>query len=442
MRATAVAVEETQRPGTPEELRGTVAPDQPVLLAGSTERWRSSGILAWLEANGWSWTVAEDAERASWLASIQKVSLVLVAGDEAFVWSTIDATRPVTMAPMVVLASPSSRGVVSFVEAGVDALMDPQSGAEEVFARVVALLRRSDHGWGPGTRFLRADGLVVDLWARECDLDGVRLHLSPTEYSLLTFLMGHPEQAIPSQVIVRRVWGWLPSDGKNTLRIFVNRLRRKLGDDHRAPRYIASVRGTGYRFVHSVAEIGDQAEPLLERTDVAPLLELLEQLAVGLRGCDDVACAGELLLDSLEVSGYADAMALFRLEGARPDEARLRLVHGRHLPDEWFASVADGVPLQPSFASAQSVLTLEPVQLGDIGQMADHFSATASRLEGTGYRACLFLPIECGDGVWGHLGLVRRARQPFDVVGTSYLRAACAVFALAVDDMDRKRTAS
>jgi hypothetical protein len=44
----------------------------------------------------------------------------------------------------------------------------------------------------------------------------------------------------------------------------------------------------------------------------------------------------------------------------------------------------------------------------------------------------------CGDRVWGHLGLVRRARQSFDPIGTSYLRAACAVFALAVDDMDRK----
>jgi DNA-binding response OmpR family regulator len=425
LKASATSAGEVQRP---------VAPDQPVLLAGPAEVWESSGIVRWLGANGWSWSVAADAERARWLASIQKLSLVLIAGDEARVWATVEAVRPVTTAPMVVLANPSSRAIVSLVEAGIDAVMDPTSGAEEVFARVVALLRRSDHGWGPGVRFLRADGLLVDLWSRECDLDGERLHLSPTEYALLTFLMIHPQQVLPAQLIVRQVWGWLPSDGKNTLRIFVNRLRRKLGDDPRAPRYIASVRGTGYRFVVNVAEIGDQAEPLLERTDVALLLTLLENLAVGLRGVLGVDRAGELLLDSLEASGYADAMALFRLDGER-----LRLVHARHMPEKWFASVADGVPLQPSYASAQSVLTREPVQLGDIGQMAAHYSSTAARLAGTGFRACLFLPIVGTDGVWGQLGLVRRARQPFDVTGTSYLRAVCAVFALAVDDMDRTR---
>jgi transcriptional regulator with GAF, ATPase, and Fis domain len=70
--------------------------------------------------------------------------------------------------------------------------------------------------------------------------------------------------------------------------------------------------------------------------------------------------------------------------------------------------------------------------------VARHFSATAQQLGAAGYGACLFLPLLCGDRVWGHLGLVRRARQSFDPTGTAYLRAVCAVFALAVDDMDRK----
>ena len=162
------------------------------------------------------------------MTAIQKVSLVLVAGDERTVlddrrgdpvrsrwrhWSCWPGRRPL--------------GVVSLVGVGVDAVVDPTCGAEEVFAVVVASLRRSDHGWVPGVRYLGADGLRIDLWAQECDLHGRPLHLSPTEYALLTFLMTHPQQALPADTIVRRVWGWLPSDGKNTLRIFVNRLRRK-----------------------------------------------------------------------------------------------------------------------------------------------------------------------------------------------------------------------
>ena len=129
-------------------------------------------------------------------------------------------------------------------------------------------------------------------WRRSATLDGRRLHLSPTEYALLTFLMTHPQQALPVHTIVRRVWGWLPSDGKNTLRIFVNRLRRKLDDDPREPRYIASVRGTGYRFAQNVAEIGDEAETAMERTDVALLLQSIDHVATTLAGCDTVEEVG------------------------------------------------------------------------------------------------------------------------------------------------------
>ena len=77
--------------------------------------------------------------------------------------------------------------------------------------------------------------------------------------------MTHPQTALTSDTIVRQVWGWYTSDGKNALRIFVNRLRRKLGDDSRDPEFVASVRGTGYRFIRNVTQLGDDAEPLADR---------------------------------------------------------------------------------------------------------------------------------------------------------------------------------
>jgi DNA-binding response OmpR family regulator len=425
------------RPTTPSELLRQISPDQPVLLVGPSEIWDSTGVAACLDAAGWPSATAFDAERAAWLASIQKVSLVLVAGDSTLVWPTVEAVRPVTMAPLVVLADVSPTDVVALVGAGVDAVVDPATGADEVFARVVALLRRSEHGWGPGVRYLQSGGLRVDLWSQECSLDGELLQLSPTEYGLLTFFMTHPAQALPTHTIVREVWGWFTSDGKNVLRIFVNRLRRKLHDDFRDPQFIASVRGTGYRFIRNVAGIGDGVDPAAERTDVTLLLQSVEQLAVNLRECASVDAAGDAFLDVLDGTGYADGMALFELDGNR-----MQLVVERNMPASWLASVRDGVPLKPVFASAQSVLTREVVQFGDVKQVARHFSATAQQLGTAGYGACLFLPVLSGDQVWGHLGMVRRARQSFDPTGTSYLRAACAVFALAVDDMDRKSAAT
>jgi DNA-binding response OmpR family regulator len=403
-----------------------------VLLAGPEALWEESGILAWLEAAGWSSAVAGDPERASWLSSIQAQSLVLVGGDDLQVWAMVDAIRPVTMAPLVVLGAPTPDTVVTLLGNGVDAVVDPACGLDDVFARVVALLRRSDHGWGPGTRYLHAGELRVDLWSQECFLGAEPLRLSPTEYALLTFLMTHPQQALSSSTIVRRVWGWFTADGKNALRIFVNRLRRKLHDDPRAPEYIASVRGTGYRFIRNVTELGDAADGHSEQTDVATLLQSVEDLAIGLHGCADVQTAAGRFLDALDATGYADGMAVFRL-----DRKKMHLVAARHMAADWTASVEGGVPLKPTYASAQSVLIREPVQFGDIREMAKHFSSTAAQLAGAGYRACLFLPVLRGDDVWGHLGLVRRSSQPFDPTGTSYVRAACAVFALGVDDIHR-----
>jgi DNA-binding response OmpR family regulator len=426
MSARADLMEPVGRPVTPAELLRDPTPSQPALLVGPLDAWEGSGVTPWLDRHGWSWTRAVDADRARWLASIQRMSLLLVSGSDAEVWRIVEATRPVTMAPNIVLGDPPPPGVVALVGAGVDAVVDPASGVEEVFARVTALLRRSDNGWEPGVRYLLAGGLRVDLVAQQCSLDERPLHLSPTEYSLLTFLMTHQSQALSTHVIVRRVWGWLPSDGKNALRIFVNRLRRKLADDPRRPVYIASVRGTGYRFIRNVTEMGDEAEPVFEAPDVAPLLASIEELAVALQPCPSAPAAAEQLLASLDATGYADAMAVFRVDGDR-----MRLVAERNMPAAWRARVEVGVPLKPTFASAQSVLSREAVQFGDIKLAGEHFSATAERLRCGGYHACLFLPIISGDQAWGHLGLARRARQPFDPTGTSYLRAMCAVFTLA-----------
>ena len=212
--------------------------------------------------------------------------------------------------------------------------------------------------------------------------------------------MTHPGQALPTHTIVREVWGWFTSDGKNVLRIFVNRLRRKLHDDFRNPQFIASVRGTGYRFIRNVAEIGDGADPAVERTDVTLLLQSVEQLAVGLLDATTVDAAGAVLLDALDDTGYADGMAVFRLDGNR-----MQLVGARNMPPTWMASVEDGVPLEAGVRECAERAHREVVQFGDVRQVARHFSATAQQLGTAGYGACLFLPLLCGDRVWGHLGL-------------------------------------
>jgi two-component system KDP operon response regulator KdpE len=398
-----------------------MTPQQPVLLVGPPEDDDVVRLGAAMGQAGWTSLVAPDAERGRWLASIQKVALVVVAGNDGGARGAVDVIRPVSTAPLVVLGTPSADAVVELIAAGVDAVIDAHAGPTEVVARLAALLRRSEGASAPGVRFLRAGALTVDLAAQECELDGRPLALSPTERAVLTLLMARPDEALPTHAIVRRVWGWTPTDGRNALRIVVNRLRRKLDDDPRSPRYIAAVRGVGYRFVAGVVELGDSAPA---PPDVTVLLGWVEELAVALLDCATVAAAGERLLDALDASGYADALALFQVRGGA-----MQLVTARGMSSDWLARVGGGVPLDPSFASAQSVLTGQPVQFGDIRTVGGHFRATAAQLLDEGVRAGHFLPVPGQTSVWGSLGLGRRSGQPFDEHAMAFCRALAAVFA-------------
>jgi DNA-binding winged helix-turn-helix (wHTH) protein len=319
--------------------------------------------------------------------------------------------------------------VISLVEAGVDAVIDPRAGDDDVLALLGALLRRVDSASAPGVRFLRAGGLAVDLLAREATLNGAALALSPTEYAVLALLMTRPHEALPVQTIVRQVWGWSAADGRNALRIIVNRLRRKLEDDPHSPRYIAAVRGVGYRFDADVIEMGDQPTPP-SASHRNTLVNWIEGLALSLIECDSVVEAGEVLLDALSAGGYAEGMAVFRV-----DRDVMHLVAVRGMSQAWTDRVAGGVPLDPSFASAQSVLTGEPVQFGDIHAVGGHFRATAEQLVDEGVRAGHFFPIPGRHGVWGNLGLVRRSGQPFDESAMAFSSAMCAVFAARVEGL-------
>src|SRR6202161_1765114 len=106
-----------KRIGTPSGV-----PEQPVLIVGPctteiTELCRS------MRAVGWTLLTAEDRDRASWLASIQNVALILIDRDP----DADEGARlicAVSRAPRVVLGAPTPQSVISLVEAGVDIVID------------------------------------------------------------------------------------------------------------------------------------------------------------------------------------------------------------------------------------------------------------------------------------------------------------------------------
>jgi DNA-binding response OmpR family regulator len=119
----------------------------------------------------------------------------------------------------------------------------------ELFARLRALVRRAtDAEVAPAPDFHSGD-LTVDFATHEVRLRGELLALSPIEQLLLVELVRHAGTTLAHQRLLDRVWGADYPRDIRYLKVFINRLREKLGDDAAHPRYIQTVWGIGYRFL-------------------------------------------------------------------------------------------------------------------------------------------------------------------------------------------------
>jgi two-component system KDP operon response regulator KdpE len=119
-------------------------------------------------------------------------------------------------------------------------------GMDELLARMRAALRRArPEEARPKLRF---SDLEVDLARQLVHLGGQRVHLTPTEYRLLEALATNAGKLLTHSWLLRRVWGPAYDRESHYVRVYVQQLRQKLGDDPGRPRYIITEPGLGYRW--------------------------------------------------------------------------------------------------------------------------------------------------------------------------------------------------
>jgi DNA-binding response OmpR family regulator len=90
--------------------------------------------------------------------------------------------------------------------------------------------------------------LSIDHASRQVRLRGELVSLTSTEYRLLSELARQPGTVVTHRSLLEQVWGPEYLAGVAYLKVFVRRLRQKLGDDADHPRYIQTEWGIGYRF--------------------------------------------------------------------------------------------------------------------------------------------------------------------------------------------------
>jgi DNA-binding response OmpR family regulator len=154
--------------------------------------------------------------------------------------------RAVSDVPVIVVsARDDGAGMVAVLDAGADDYLVKPFAADQLDARIRAVLRRSDPGKAPGP--ITVGGIVMDARARSATLDGVVLDLSPKEFDLLLYLVQRTGEVVGKRELLAKVWHQPYGGADKTVDVHLHWLRRKLGESADAPRYLHRVRGVGVK---------------------------------------------------------------------------------------------------------------------------------------------------------------------------------------------------
>jgi DNA-binding response OmpR family regulator len=133
-------------------------------------------------------------------------------------------------------------------ERGADDILEVPFTLDEIVARPFALMRRA-HGIAVTiVPKIRLDGLEVDLIEQRVTVGGRALNLTPIQQTLLYLLAANAGKALSREDLLATIWGGEFEIESNVVDRHIRELRVKLGDEWRAPRFIETVPGAGYRF--------------------------------------------------------------------------------------------------------------------------------------------------------------------------------------------------
>ncbi|CAN7570641.1 two-component system response regulator KdpE [Pseudoduganella sp. LjRoot289] len=154
-------------------------------------------------------------------------------------WSTV---------PVIVLsARVNEADKIQALDAGADDYLTKPFGVGELLARVRATLRRQRQPQADAGGIVRFGAVEVDLQNRRVTRGGEGVHLTPTEYRLLSVLVANAGRVMSNPQLLRAVWGPSQSENGHYLRIYMGHLRHKLEDEPAQPRYLLTETAVGYR---------------------------------------------------------------------------------------------------------------------------------------------------------------------------------------------------
>jgi two-component system KDP operon response regulator KdpE len=179
-----------------------------------------------------------------WHPDVVLLDLMLPDGDGLDLAQRI---RTQSRVPIIVLSVRGEDDLkVRALDAGCDDYITKPFSADELLARIRVALR---HAAGGSTApIVEIDDLRIDFERRQLTQSGREVHLTPTEYEVLKFLVQHAGKLVTHRMLLQEVWGPDHVEETQYLHVFMSQLRRKLEPQPARPRYILTEPGVGYRF--------------------------------------------------------------------------------------------------------------------------------------------------------------------------------------------------
>lgn len=217
----------------------------------------------YLRGAGFKVSTAENARAMRSVLAAARVDLVvldlMLPGEDGLALCRELHTRPAPAIPVLMLTARSEEtDRVVGLEMGADDYLGKPFASRELLARIRAVLRRTrmlppNLQRAPAPRALRFGDWTLDTIGRHLvDAEGTMVPLSGAEYRLLQVLLEHPQRVLSRDQLLHLTQGRDADALDRSIDLLVSRLRQRLREDTREPRYIKTVRSEGYVFCVAV----------------------------------------------------------------------------------------------------------------------------------------------------------------------------------------------
>ena len=224
-----------------------------------------------LKKEGYLVTVAQDGAEALVKAREARADLILLdlMLPELNGLEVCRILRQEGNVPIIMLTAKESEvDKVIGLQLGADDYITKPFSLRELFARMTAVLRRSEQrDVRPEVEEERMGRLRIDRAGRRALIDDVELRLTAKEWELLAYLVHRPGRVFTREILLEQVWGYKYLGDRKTVDVHIRWVREKLGRQGRLGFEIVTVRGAGYR-LDPVADAG--REPIAAPSAPAP----------------------------------------------------------------------------------------------------------------------------------------------------------------------------